>query len=426
MKTRKLRWLSVFLTAALTLGTLAAALSVPATAQQRARTFPETGKTVSGRFLDYWLNDGGLTQYGYPITDEFQERSALDGNVYNVQYFERAVFEAHPENSEPFDVLLSQLGRLRYSEKYPDGAPNQRASTDNPLRFAQTGKTVGGRFRQYWEQNGGLVKQGLPISDEFTEVSDLDNKPYTVQYFERAVFELHPENGVQYHALSDLHQRSQAASDVQLSHLGKSQLDDKYPQGAPTPIPGVVPTPVAGCVSNLRPGRWTGPVEEQVKFKGEGFTGRGTIRGETVLDVVCNGAFTGTTTTTSFTAEGFKGPIKLMTCTSTVAPAADFNGKQEVRPDGLHLVVSGGRLTKGTVKCTSPLLPDRIEQLTNRAVNSTDIKVEGVAQNVISGTNWLADPLTDAVLEEIYATNPDAQIETTSTGKWVLTYQGTK
>jgi hypothetical protein len=59
-------------------------------------------------------------------------------------------------------------------------------------------------------------------------------------------------------------------------------------------------------------------------------------------------------------------------------------------------------------------------------VNSTDIKVEGVAQNVISGTHWLADPLTDAVLEEIYATNPDAQIETSSTGKWVLTYQGAK
>ena len=34
---------------------------------------------------------------------------------------------------------------------------------------------------------------GFPISEEFTEVSKVDNKPYTVQYFERNRFEYHPE-----------------------------------------------------------------------------------------------------------------------------------------------------------------------------------------------------------------------------------------
>ena len=34
-----------------------------------------------------------------------------DGNTYTVQYFERARFEAHPENAAPHDVLLGQFGR---------------------------------------------------------------------------------------------------------------------------------------------------------------------------------------------------------------------------------------------------------------------------------------------------------------------------
>jgi hypothetical protein len=74
---------------------------------------------VCGRFLQYWLRNGGLAQQGFPITDPFTERSDLDGKEYTVQYFERAVFEQHPENQPPFDVLLSQLGTFQYRVKYP-------------------------------------------------------------------------------------------------------------------------------------------------------------------------------------------------------------------------------------------------------------------------------------------------------------------
>ncbi|MFL5735444.1 MAG: alpha/beta fold hydrolase, partial [Chloroflexia bacterium] len=37
----------------------------------------------------------------------------LNGKPYTVQYFERAVFELHPENAAPYDVLLSQLGTFQ-------------------------------------------------------------------------------------------------------------------------------------------------------------------------------------------------------------------------------------------------------------------------------------------------------------------------
>lgn len=93
----------------------------PTAEAETSRTFKETGKTVAGRFLEYWNQNGGLAQQGFPISDEFQEKSDLDGKTYRVQYFERAVFEKHPENPRPYDVLLSQLGTFRYNLKYPNG-----------------------------------------------------------------------------------------------------------------------------------------------------------------------------------------------------------------------------------------------------------------------------------------------------------------
>jgi hypothetical protein len=195
-----------------------AAPTIPGTG---SRAFPETGKSVNGIFLDYWDSHGGLPQQGFPISDLMSEVSDLqdegrEGKSYAVQYFERAVFEYHPENAAPYDILLSQLGTFQYKEKYPNGAPDQQAnSTEGSQLFPETGMRVGGKFLAYWREHGGLAQQGYPISDEFTEVSDLDGKEYLVQYFERAVFELHPEN-------------AGTPCEVLLSQLGTTQYKEKY------------------------------------------------------------------------------------------------------------------------------------------------------------------------------------------------------
>ncbi len=178
------------------------------------RIFPETGKTVTGIFLDYWNDHGGLTQQGYPISEVIGEASDLNGQPYTVQYFERAVFELHPENDAPYNVLLSQLGTYQYKRKYPTGAPGQTPNQQDAHYFPETDHWIGGKFLQYWQTHGGLAQQGYPISEEFTEVSDLNGQPYTVQYFERAVFELHPENT--------------PPNDVLLSQLGTFQHRSKY------------------------------------------------------------------------------------------------------------------------------------------------------------------------------------------------------
>jgi hypothetical protein len=204
--------------------------------QPSCQTFPETGKTVCGALLAYWREHGGLAQQGFPISSEFVELSEIDGKSYRVQYFERAVFELHPENQPPYDVLLSLLGSTLYRQKYPGGAPGQQPDkSEGSVHFPQTGKRLGGKFLDYWRTHGGLPQQGYPISDPFTEVSDLNGRTYTVQYFERAVFELHPENQPPY--------------DVLLSQLGAFQLKRRYPNGEPG---GPQPTPQGDDWADLR------------------------------------------------------------------------------------------------------------------------------------------------------------------------------
>jgi|GEM_PF-2947839 len=229
--TSKIRLLSISVMLALAIPALASTASFAQTpgpiTQPNSRVFAETGKTVKGRFLQYWDTRGGLPQQGFPISEEMQEVSETDGKTYTVQYFERSVFELHPENPAPNDVLLSLLGVFFYKSKYPtaEGAPGQTPNNSpGSVLFRETGKRVGGVFLNYWRTRGGLAQQGFPISEEFQEVSPIDGKTYRVQYFERAVFEHHPEF-------------AGTPNEVLLSLLGVQQYQRKY-QTPPTPTAG--------------------------------------------------------------------------------------------------------------------------------------------------------------------------------------------
>ena len=214
-------------------------------AQTTSRYFTETGKTVQGRFLQYWQQHGELAQQGFPISNAFTEVSPVDGKTYQVQYFERAVFEYHPENRAPNDVLLSLLGAFRYKAKYPNGAKAAEGNWEEPdgspspsKYFPETKQSTGGLFLDYWNRNGGLAQQGYPISPVLSEVSELDGKAYLVQYFERAVFEYHPE-------------KADTPYSVLLSQLGTFRFKQTYPNGEPksapsqaTPTPRVIATPI--------------------------------------------------------------------------------------------------------------------------------------------------------------------------------------
>ena len=94
-----------------------------ANAADSCRYFSETKHNVCGLFLEYWNNHGGLEQQGYPVSDVFAERNAPspagDGQVHNVQYFQRARFEEHLDS--PSKVQLGLLGTEQYTAKYTNG-----------------------------------------------------------------------------------------------------------------------------------------------------------------------------------------------------------------------------------------------------------------------------------------------------------------
>jgi hypothetical protein len=77
--------------------------------------FPETECYVGGAFWQYWVNNGGLMIFGFPLTNERDEPDPLTGHMMTVQYFERAVFEWHPENRPGYQVLLRRLGAAALS-----------------------------------------------------------------------------------------------------------------------------------------------------------------------------------------------------------------------------------------------------------------------------------------------------------------------
>ncbi len=87
-----------------------------AVAQQECRSIGQF--EVCGRFLQEWSKQGSeqasIYVNGVPITGRRAEISLSDGKVYEVQWFERARYEAHPGNQPPYDVLLGLLGRQLY------------------------------------------------------------------------------------------------------------------------------------------------------------------------------------------------------------------------------------------------------------------------------------------------------------------------
>ena len=159
--------------------------------------FSETGHHLSGDFLNAWQANGGLMTFGYPITEPMQQ----DGMT--VQYFERARFELHPESAGTrWAVQATLLGTWAAKSLQSNPAftpfPSDTSTGGDPGRifFPETGHSLAYGFKEYWEQHGGLYVYGYPISEEFQQ------NGYTVQYFERARFEYHPENrGTQYEVL---------------------------------------------------------------------------------------------------------------------------------------------------------------------------------------------------------------------------------
>ncbi len=177
-------------------------------AAQNARFFPETGHSLRGSFRSFWEANGGLAGFGYPLTEEIIEPDAGSGRPRVVQYFERARFEYFPEFAgSPYEVQLGLLGvslLSRFGVEW-QAQPKVAGAPPGCQFFPESGHSLCQPFLARWQQLGGLALMGLPITEPFEATRPDTGQKYTVQYFERARFEYHPENaGTPYEVLLGL------------------------------------------------------------------------------------------------------------------------------------------------------------------------------------------------------------------------------
>src|SRR5262245_25445612 len=190
-------------------------LTPTASAQTDKRCFLETGQCISGRIRQFWEQNGGLSVFGYPTGP--QGEIQIEGKPYQAQTFERNRLELHPENQRPYDVLLGRLGADRLAQQSHDPFTFPKSEPQPGCRFfPETGHNACGDILKAWRASGleidgrrgkteaeNLALFGLALSDIQTETLS-DGKEYQVQWFERARFELHPENAPPYNVLLGL------------------------------------------------------------------------------------------------------------------------------------------------------------------------------------------------------------------------------
>jgi hypothetical protein len=180
---------------------------------QECRSFDVTGFALCGVFLDFWETNGGLPVFGYPLTDAHPEQNYDTGTTYTVQYFERQRFEHHPENAGSiYEVLLGRLGAQILELQGRNWHAFPKASPTAPHYVPETGHAVAEVFWSYYTSHGldlgdpgtswreSVMLFGYPISPATMETNE-DGDTVLTQWFERAVFEHHPQNPAPYDIL---------------------------------------------------------------------------------------------------------------------------------------------------------------------------------------------------------------------------------
>lgn len=164
---------------------LAAGSSTRVEAQrgQSWQYFPDTGHNISGEFWAYYQSiPNAAFVFGSPITEQFTDTQT--GRL--IQYFQRTRFELHPENPTAQRVVRSALGPYVYQHTPPRGSVNNI----NPIGcryYQETGFSLCYAFLEFFDQNGGEIIFGKPISPTVFYNDRI------VQYFERGRFDWYPE-----------------------------------------------------------------------------------------------------------------------------------------------------------------------------------------------------------------------------------------
>jgi len=216
---------------AVTLMAALADLGVSIQAQGTEQYFSETGHFVRSPFYEFFIAYGGVSIFGYPITEQFEDQAT--GTT--VQYFQRARMEVSPGG----EITLTELAKLMgyghpalAQDQIPADSPRQRY-------FPATGHTSAYAFLAFYDANGGQRILGYPITEPFYDNDRL------VQYFERARMEWWPERAPgQRVSLSNL---GSIYAGQHVAEIDVSRVDQSAGLG-PTPTPSIIRLVVVASV----------------------------------------------------------------------------------------------------------------------------------------------------------------------------------
>lgn len=166
-------------------------------------TFPQTGHTVSGIWLDFVKSHGDVDNLGYPRSEVICD--PITGQT--VQYFQRVVLEYHPQNAAPYQIqrrlLVSTVSSTTADPPADQNAPPPGDAFYFPAGAHGYGHFVANftssnqptYFKQYFDSHGREDTFGYPL-EEPKQRTGADGVQRWTQRFQAAVFEYHPENDV--------------------------------------------------------------------------------------------------------------------------------------------------------------------------------------------------------------------------------------
>jgi hypothetical protein len=157
-----------------------------------------------------WLSLGGCQARGQNLTTQ---RARFDNGMIAIDPSGTPLAPNHYALLDDTHQWAASGGAFMIYSNAP--LPTDRISAYPPgdLFFPQTGHSISGEFKNYYQTHGlemgnrgvsareSLALFGYPVSEPFDEINAEDGQRYRVQYFERARFELHPENQAPYRVL---------------------------------------------------------------------------------------------------------------------------------------------------------------------------------------------------------------------------------
>ncbi|HVC32948.1 MAG TPA: CAP domain-containing protein [Chloroflexota bacterium] len=174
-------------------------VTAPESASQPLSWLAPTGYRVSGDWLAFMRAHGNVDTLGLPRSNVIPDPL---NPAQQIQVFQRAVLELHPENPPGSQIEPRLLGDILYPGADPPVDPSDAPpgpteyfplSPDHPTglghfvaNFTRDGQPL--YFKDYFDRHGGVAVFGYP-KEEPTLRAGL-----WTQRFQAAVFQYHPEN----------------------------------------------------------------------------------------------------------------------------------------------------------------------------------------------------------------------------------------